>query len=94
MNLRLSPLGLALLAPGCVDYIINPSDKRSEGDDGIPVTQQEYLSGMPAEDICAELWEPPTTEIPINEDCLIEPSSGPLDAVVEWRIDSYTTNRE
>lgn len=85
----------ALLLPaGCVQYSLNNKDGNRGEDDGIPTVVEESLDGLPGPDACEQHGPDPTADIAINDTCEVFPSTGTLDAGLEWQILQYTSYNE
>ncbi|MFT4978677.1 MAG: hypothetical protein ACI8S6_004587 [Myxococcota bacterium] len=85
---------LSLLSAGCLEYSLDVDDSNLGEDAGIPPREQDFIDGQPGPDAC-EQWGPdPTAEIAINDACDVTPSSGPLDAGLEWQILTFTSYGE
>ena len=70
----------------CVEYGLGIDQQNYGIDVSLPPKEGGSLIGMPPSDACDE-WAPPLNDdIAINDNCTVDPITGPLDAVLEWQI--------
>lgn len=82
---------LAAFAPGCLDYsFFGRKDVTDTGEALEPFD----IETVPAEAApCVEAWSLPD-DVPVDESCVHEPDSGPLEVVVEWRVEPFENYAE
>ena len=77
-----------LLGAGCIEYKLNNELQGSGASFGGVGADEQYIAGYPNPEIC-DTEDNIVPTYTVMEGCYVEPQSGPLDAVIEWKKESF-----
>lgn len=78
----------------CVEYRLGLDQRNDRPVVNLPPQGSGELIGLPAPDVCDEQGPIVSADIAINDNCAVDPSSGLLDAMLEWQILEFANYSE